>query len=265
VTEILVLWDVDGTLVDAAGVGMEAMGRAFVRVFGQEPTVWPRMGGRTDRAILLDLLGANGVAYREEQLEEYPDAAEEAFQELADALAARGRALPGARDALVALGDRPVVQSLLTGNIRGFAELKMRTFGLHEHLDLDIGAYGWSHPVRAFLVETARAAAAERHGRTYPGRSTVLIGDTPLDVEAALASGASVVGVATGRHAAEELVDAGAHLVLADLTNTGAVVAAVHDVVKSGVGKSGVAKSGEVRSAENGPRTASTAPPSSAS
>jgi len=245
-----VLWDVDGTLVDAAGVGMEAMGRAFVRVFGEAPTVWPRMGGRTDRAILLDLLSANGVGYREDQLEAYPDAAEEAFQELVGDLAARGRALPGALEAIVALGDRPVVQSLLTGNIRAFAELKMRTFGLHEHLDLEIGAYGWSHPVRAFLVETARAAAAERHGRTYPGRSSVLIGDTPLDVEAALASGASVVGVATGRHAADELVDAGAHLVLGDLTDTGAVVAAVHDVV---------------RSAENDPRTASTAPPSSAS
>jgi hypothetical protein len=49
VTDILVLWDVDGTLVDAAGVGREAMGRAFLRVFGQEPTSWPGMGGRTDR------------------------------------------------------------------------------------------------------------------------------------------------------------------------------------------------------------------------
>src|SRR6185437_15137809 len=168
------------------------------------------MGGRTDRAILLDLLSANGVAYGEDQLEAYPEAAEEAFQELVGDLAARGRALPGALEAIVALGDRPVVQSLLTGNIRAFAELKMRTFGLHEHLDLEIGAYGWSHPVRAFLVETARAAAAERHGRTYPGRSTVLIGDTPLDVEAALASGASVVGVATGRYSETDLHDAGA-------------------------------------------------------
>ena len=249
-TEILVLWDVDGTLVDAAGVGKEAMGRAFVRVFGQAPTSWPGMGGRTDRAILLDLLSANGVAYREDQLKAYPAAAEEAFQALVDDLAARGRALPGALDALVALRGRPVVQSLLTGNIRGCAELKMRTFGLHEHLDLDIGAYGWSHPVRAYLVETARAAAAERHGRAYPGRSTVLIGDTPLDVEAALASGASVVGVATGRHAADELVDAGAHVVLADLTNTGEVVAAIDEVV---------------RPAGRGPRTGSTAPRSSAS
>jgi phosphoglycolate phosphatase-like HAD superfamily hydrolase len=246
VTDILVLWDVDGTLVDAAGVGREAMGRAFVRVFGKEPTSWPGMGGRTDRAILLDLLRMNGVAYQEDELEAYRAAAEEAFLELLDELAERGRALPGALEALTALRGRPVVQSLLTGNIRRIAEAKMHTFGLLEHLDLDIGAYGWSHPVRAYLVETARAAAAERHGRTYPGRSTVLVGDTPLDVEAALAAGASVVGVATGRFSADELVDAGAHVVLADLTSTDEVVNAISEVA---------------RSAEDGPHTGSTAQP----
>jgi phosphoglycolate phosphatase len=246
VTDILVLWDVDGTLVDAAGVGREAMGRAFLRVFGQEPTSWPGMGGRTDRAILLDLLSLNGVAYQEEELETYRAAAEEAFLELLDELAERGRALPGALEALTALNGRPVVQSLLTGNIKRIAEAKMHTFGLLEHLDLDIGGYGWSHPVRAYLVETARAAAAERHGRTYPGRSTVLIGDTPLDVEAALASGASVVGVATGRYTAEALEEAGAHVVLADLTSTDDVIGAIQQVTRSG---------------ENGPRRASTAQP----
>lgn len=249
-TDILVLWDVDGTLVDAAGVGREAMGRAFIRVFGQEPTSWPGMGGRTDRAILLDLLRLNGVAYREDELETYRAAAEEAFLELLDDLAARGRALPGALDALTALRDRPVVQSLLTGNIRRIAEAKMHTFGLVEHLDLDIGAYGWSHPVRAYLVDTARTRAAERHGRTYPGRSTVLVGDTPLDVEAALAAGASVVGVATGRYSHEELVDAGAHVVLTDLTSTDEVVEAIQEVA---------------RSAEPGPHKGSTARPSCAS
>jgi phosphoglycolate phosphatase len=232
VTDILVLWDVDGTLVDAAGVGKEAMGRAFLRVFGREPVTWPGLGGRTDRAILLDLLRFNDVAYKDHELESYRAAAEEAFLELTGDLAARGRALPGALDALAALRRQPVVQSLLTGNIRRIAEVKMRTFGLLEHLDLDIGAYGWSHPVRAYLVETARAAAAERHGRQYPGRCTVLIGDTPLDVEAALAAGAAVVAVATGRHSAAELADAGAHVVLPDLTGTDQVIAAIHEVTR---------------------------------
>ena len=55
----------------------------------------------------------------------------------------------------------------------------------------------------------------------------VLVGDTPLDVEAALATGARAVGVATGGPAAAELVAAGADAVLPDLTDTAAVVAAI--------------------------------------
>jgi phosphoglycolate phosphatase len=230
VTDILVLWDVDHTLVDAAGTGREAMERAFTRVFGHPPTSWPGMAGRTDRAIVLDVLRAHGLPFEEAHLETYRSAAEAAFQELAGDLAAQGRALPGARDALVALGAEPVVQSLLTGNIRRFAELKLRTFGLIEQVDMEIGGYGWAHPVRAHLVGVARAAAAERHGRTFPGRSTVLVGDTPLDVEAALASGAGVVAVATGRYCAAELEAAGAHVVLADLTGTSDVLSAVYQV-----------------------------------
>ena len=229
-TDILVLWDVDHTLVDAAGIGRAAMELAFTRVFDQPPTSWPGMAGRTDRAIVLDVLRAHGLPVEDVYLETYRSAAEAAFQELAGDLAAQGRALPGAREALVALGAEPVVQSLLTGNIRRFAELKLTTFGLIEHVDMEIGGYGWAHPVRAYLVDVARVAAAERHGRTFPGRATVLVGDTPLDVEAALASGAAVVAVATGRYSAADLEAAGAHVVLADLTGTSDVLSAIHEV-----------------------------------
>src|SRR5262249_25951446 len=116
---------------------------------------------------------------------------------------------------------------LLTGNIRAFAVAKMRAYDLAAHLDLDIGAYGWAHAVRAHLVGMARAAAGQRHGREVPGRSTVLVGDTPRDVEAALTTRAAVVGGATGRYTVGELLDAGAHTALADLTDADAVVVAI--------------------------------------
>ena len=61
----------------------------------------------------------------------------------------------------------------------------------------------------------------------FSGEATVLVGDTPLDVAAALAAGARAVGVATGQFAASELEAAGAGAVLADLTDTAQVVAAV--------------------------------------
>jgi phosphoglycolate phosphatase len=225
---VLVLWDVDHTLVDAAGVGSQAFRAAFRQLFGGDDALrLPPMAGRTDRAIVTDLLVANGVADPHPYLEDFRLAAEQALIGLEGVLRAEGRALPGAVAAVSALRDTSAVQTLLTGNIRAFAEAKMRMFGLSEHLDLDIGAYGWAHPVRARLVDLARSAAGARHGREFSGRATVLVGDTPRDVEAALATGAAVVGVATGRYGAAELRAAGAHAVLDDLADTGAFLAAI--------------------------------------
>ena len=115
-------------------------------------------------------------------------------------------------------------QSVLTGNIRPLAALKLRLAGLGDHLDLDVGAYGDVHEVRAELVTVARRAARQAYGADFSGSSTVLVGDTPLDVEAALAAGARVVAVATGSYSAADL--AGARVVLPDLTDPARVLAA---------------------------------------
>jgi phosphoglycolate phosphatase-like HAD superfamily hydrolase len=227
---VLVLWDLDHTLLDAAGVGVRAFATAFKQVFNLDLAALPQMAGRTDLAITLDALRAHGLPESSDTLEALREAAEAAFAALDGELRALGRAMPGAADALDALGAMGasgVAQSVLTGNIRALAEAKTRAFGLDGYLDLEIGAYGWSHAVRARLVELARAAASGRHGDGFAGRRTVLVGDTPRDVEAALATGASVVGVATGRYTVAELAGAGAHAVLPDLTATGDVVATV--------------------------------------
>jgi phosphoglycolate phosphatase-like HAD superfamily hydrolase len=111
--------------------------------------------------------------------------------------------------------------------MRPLAVLKLGAAGLGDHLDLDAGAYGDAHEVRAELVPLARLAASRRYGAGFAASSTILIGDTPLDVEAALASGARAVGVATGSYSTAELAAAGAHAVLPDLTDPASVLAAV--------------------------------------
>lgn len=228
------LWDVDHTLVDVDGIGREAYDLAFLRLFGRPVVHQPPMAGRTDRAIALDMLRFNDVPEPHRHLEALREGAELAMDELAHLLPARGRALPGTHDALAAIGTS-TVQSLLTGNVRRNAEIKLGPFGLTTHLDLDSGAYGWSHTVRADLVDVARSAAHARHGRRF-GR-TVLIGDTPLDVEAALATGAGVVAVATGRSSVAELERAGAHVTLPDLTDTARVLEAIRAAGRQGSGR----------------------------
>ena len=149
---------------------------------------------------------------------------------LADLVVERTRILPGAAEAMAALArldGRGVVQSLLTGNIRPLAEVKLGPLGLTEHLDLDAGAYGSMHEVRAELVHLARRNASRAYRADFGGEATVVVGDTPLDVEAALTTGARAVGVATGAFTVGELAAAGAHAVLPDLTDTPELVALI--------------------------------------
>jgi len=224
-----VLWDVDFTLLDAGGTGRMVYASVFRDLFGRDPDGVAPMGGRTERAIILDTLTRAGISDPARHVDAFVAELTRRAPALGATFAARGRALPGAAAALAAVAalGPAVVQSVLTGNVPAMARAKLAAFGLDRHLDLGIGAYGDHHEVRAELVHLARRLARAAYGRDFGGQATVLVGDTPLDVAAALATGARAVGVATGGPTAAELAAAGADAVLPDLTDTAAVVAAV--------------------------------------
>ena len=217
------LWDVDYTLVGADGLGTRLYEVVFREMFGRELTEVAPKAGRTDRAIIGDTLAMAGMPVS--AAGPFLAALERAAAD--DTVPGPVRPLPGASEAIAALAAAGIRQSLLTGNVRPLAALKLRRAGLGAGLDLDAGAYGDVHEVRAELVMAARRAARRVYGLDFPGEATVLVGDTPLDVEAALATGARAVAVATGSYPAADLAAAGAHVVLPDLTDTGAVLAAV--------------------------------------
>jgi phosphoglycolate phosphatase-like HAD superfamily hydrolase len=317
IDDVLVLWDIDGTLLNAGGVGRDLYDQVFTQLFGRSLAAWAPMAGRTDRAIILETLTLAGVDEPRRYVDSFIAGLGEHAPAARVAVAERGQPLPGAAAALAALvavsgamvrvpvrapvlkpaptpapvpvpapalvpapapaarvavasgvacapaggggtnggtaakgggtatdggtaagggtgnGARPsrrVHQSVVTGNIRLLAEVKLAALGLRNGLDLCIGAYGDDHEDRTELVQVARRRAAAVHGRTpaaFAGTSTVVIGDTPLDVTAALAAGARAVGVATGSHSAADLRAAGAHAVLPDLTDTDAVLKAL--------------------------------------
>ncbi len=223
------LWDVDYTLVSADGLGTRLYEVVFREMFGRELTAVAPKAGRTDRAIVGDTLALAGVSHA--QVDPFLAALARAAAD--GAVPGQVRPMAGATAAIAALASfggpaaAGIRQSVLTGNIRPLAALKLRRAGLGDHLDLDAGAYGDAHEVRAELVAVARRAASQAYGADFSGPATVLVGDTPLDVEAALATGARVVAVATGSYAAADLTAAGAHVVLPDLTDAAQVLAAV--------------------------------------
>lgn len=232
---LLVLWDVDYTLVATDNVGKYLYEVVLVELYGLDlPSPLTSMAGRTDSSIALEVLTAAGVPEPEGELSRFQDLLAARAPAFGRMVREHGRVLPGAAAAIAALagladrdGGQPVIQSLLTGNIPALARVKLGALGLTEHLDLSVGAYGDVSQFRADLVPVARQNAALRYGADFSGAATVLIGDTPHDIEAAATAGARSVGVATGSFTMQQLIDAGAEVVLPDLTDSGLVVSAV--------------------------------------
>ncbi|GAA2370556.1 haloacid dehalogenase [Catellatospora methionotrophica] len=227
-TRIFVLWDVDGTLIDNGGVSKEAYARGFEILTGAPSTQPVVTDGMTDPAIMRTLFERHGLAFSDEPRAALPDVMAAALEALVPRLRERGRAMPGAGQAIAALAAAPgVVQSVLTGNIARNAYAKVAAFGLEAGLDFEVGGYGEDSEVRADLVTAARRKASGKYGTVFSSEDTVLIGDTPRDVEAGRLGGARVVGVCTGKFSEAELRAAGAQTVLRDLRDTAALVRTV--------------------------------------
>jgi phosphoglycolate phosphatase-like HAD superfamily hydrolase len=229
IDDVLVLWDIDGTLLNAGGVGRDLYDVVFLQLFGRTLSAYAPMAGRTDRAIILETLLLAGVDEPRRYVDPFIAGLGAHAPSMRSAMVLRGQVLPGAAAALALIGGH-AHQSVLTGNIRRLAEAKLAALGLREGLDLCIGAYGDDHEDRAQLVEVARRRAGAVHGRSpaaFAGTSTVVVGDTPLDVTAALSAGARAVGVATGSYSAADLAAAGAHAVLPTLADTSQVLKAL--------------------------------------
>lgn len=217
---LLVLWDVDGTLVHSAGHGRYAFEDAFEAVVGRTPERVD-YAGRTDHQIALSML--NGSS------EQLPDVLEQLVVKLAerkDAIAAEGRLYPGVPETLAALHEADgVINSLLTGNLEANAAVKVGAFGLKRWLDFGAGAYGSDpHERRSDLVAIARRRAATLHGEPT---DVVLVGDTPLDVLAAREGGARAVAVATGFADLDSLRASEPDALLQDLSDTEAAIRAI--------------------------------------
>ncbi|WP_433425781.1 HAD family hydrolase [Microtetraspora malaysiensis] len=224
----LVLWNVDLTLVDVTIVTREAYADAFRMVTGRPLVKLAPAMGRPDSEIVFETLAVNGIAVEDHHLPKFLDALAVSFAAKRKRLTTEGRAMPGAKDALKAVSRLDgVIQSVLTGTIRSNAVHKLTAFKLDKAIDFEVGGYGEEVYPKATLLQVAQGRAKERYGGAFTSANTVLIGDSTRDVQAARIGGAAMIAVASGRSTAAELREAGADIVLPDLSNASEVVAAV--------------------------------------
>jgi phosphoglycolate phosphatase len=228
----LVLWNIDLTLLDVTKVTRVAYAEAFAAVTGRPLIQLPQMVGYTEPEIFFDALGRNGVSLRADGESEQlllPFGAEFATCLAArrDQLTTEGTLMPGAAEALAAVVRlNGVVQSVLTGSSRPNAALKLRAFGLDRYLDLAVAGFAGSEAYpKGALLRATRLRAEEKYKVSFAEKATIYIADSPRDVEAAKIGDALSVAVASGRASAAELRNAGADLVLEDLTNPAPLIA----------------------------------------
>ncbi len=207
-----ILFDIDGTLLYARGVGRDAFGIAFEDAYR---VAYPDVEklcfiGATDSNLVRNMAKECNV--------ETTIAKEEHFflrlTQLIDAALSKVKPhiYPGVPQLLTELNQAGLPLGIITGNIRPTAWSKLR----HSEIDsyFSFGAYGDEHHDRSEITNIAisRAPAATP--------ATMMIGDTPLDIKAAKSNNLVAVAVATGWISAEELADAGADLVLTDFSDT---------------------------------------------
>lgn len=218
----VLLFDIDGTLIDSGGAGRRAIERAFARRHGRpDACSHLQFGGMTDRAIARAGLAGVGV-----------DPSPAAIDDLLAAyLVALAEELPtssaivhaGIHDALDAASARGAAIGLGTGNLRDGARIKLSRVDLFERFAF--GGFGSDHESRDELLRIGAERGALALGVAIAECRVVVIGDTPKDIAAAQAIGAESLAVATGAFDTAALAACGATFTFRDLRDEGALSA----------------------------------------
>ena len=210
----LLLFDIDGTLlIKAADDHRDAIHAAIRRVYRVREPERARVeaAGRTDPQIARAIVMQHDVPAErfEERLRDFKRIAAEEYAHRCRADLSAHIA-PGVEEVLEQLAARDdVVLSLVTGNLEAIARIKLGKAGLARHFAGGQGGFGSDHEDRTELPGVARARAG-RAGAPHPRETTVVIGDTPLDIACARADGVRCIAVTTGPYRAEDLADADA-------------------------------------------------------
>jgi phosphoglycolate phosphatase-like HAD superfamily hydrolase len=218
----LVLFDIDGTLLNSAGLGRASMQRALAEVFGSPGSPSYRYDGKTDKQIVRDVMRLEG--HSDEHIDSRMEKLIARYLDGLQTGAASGefdvRPLDGVVELLDALEAREdVVLGLLTGNVEPGAKVKLRAAGI-DPARFRVNAFGSDHEDRPELPGIAQRRASETLGLEIVGERLVVIGDTPADIECGRSLGARAIGVASGHYTVEQLEAHHPYAALPSLKNT---------------------------------------------
>jgi phosphoglycolate phosphatase-like HAD superfamily hydrolase len=212
----LVLFDIDGTLIDSGGAGTRSLNSAFRELFSLEDAFKGiRMSGKTDTEIIKEAFLKHEIS-ADESLDAVVGTYLKHLQK--EIKNKKKHVKPGIHELLVYLSSKEHIGlGLLTGNLEDGARIKL------ESLDLDryftSGAFGSDDEDRNNLLPIAVERFEELFQTRIEIDNCIIVGDTPRDVACAHIYEALCIGVATGSYSFGELVEAGADIVVKDLSD----------------------------------------------
>jgi phosphoglycolate phosphatase len=213
---VAILFDIDGTLITSGGAGAVSWRMAFEDLYGIPADIGkfsdagmtdPEVGRRTFEAVV----------GREPSAREFSTLMSKRLGHLPQAVAeSKGyRVLDGVAELLPRLVSEGYLLGLTTGGVEAAAHIKLQRGDLNRFFSF--GGYGSDSADRGELTRTAVKRAATILGRPLEREQALVIGDTPLDIQAAHEADVTGVGVATGHYDVQQLREAGGDYVLASL------------------------------------------------
>ena len=221
--DTLLLFDIDGTLLNTGGAGIAALSQGFARAFPEQAARMPELdlAGATDSGLVINIFRHAEIEHTEENDARFLDAYLIHLRENLPSFG--GQLLPGITDLLEALSAHPgATLGLLTGNIERGARLKVDHFGIGHHFGF--GSYGDDHHDRDELGPIAIQRASAATGKEFAGERVYVIGDTVKDIRCARAAGANAIAVATGGIPRAELEEHAPDHLFDDLADTAAIL-----------------------------------------
>jgi phosphoglycolate phosphatase-like HAD superfamily hydrolase len=212
---VVVLFDVDETLIHTGGSGARSWKAAFQKLYGIPADIGQHSSaGETDPQVARATFTA--VVGHDPSADELGRLYAQYLLHLADDIltSEQYRVLPGAEQTLLALGEAGVMLGLVSGAMEGAARTKLIPANLNRFFIF--GAYGSDSPDRPELTRIGIHKATFLHDQLSPAQVYV-VGDTPRDIESAKAAGAVSVGVASGHYSTEELEAVGGDYVIGSL------------------------------------------------
>jgi len=202
---MLILFDIDGTLLRARGIGLRSMEEALFELHGVPvDTSTIKCGGRLDPHIFLELSEKHDLPTHEDALIAFRDAYVARMAHAFD-MDSWSLALPGAVELVRRVHTQPdMTCALMTGNIEPTSWMKLQDAGFERDW-FEFGVFGDEGATRRDLPSIAKARHRELTGEELAANQIVVIGDTEHDIDCARHCGCRSVAVASGTCSAEEL------------------------------------------------------------